>query len=100
MARIFQEFFQVNLVRTERGVGFRFRHIDGSKKRSLGTHHAHAPTAAAGACFDEDGVTDFAGNAKNFLGIVGQSAVATGHAGNTCVDHRLFGVDFVAHQTN
>ena len=62
--------------------------------------HAHAATAAARARLDEHGVADFAGNAKNFLRIIGQSTVAAGNAGNARIDHRLFGVDLVAHQTD
>ena len=100
VARIFQELFQIDLVRAECGIGLRLRHVDRGQQRSFGTHHAHAATAAARARLDEHGVADFAGNAKNFLRIIGQSTVAAWNAGNARIDHRLFGVDLVAHQTD
>ena len=38
VARIFQELFQIDLVRAECGIGLRLRHVDRGQQRGFGTH--------------------------------------------------------------
>ena len=100
MARIFQEFFQVNLVAAESGLGFGAGRGDGINERGFGAHNAHAAAAAPGASLNNDGVADLAGCGDDCLGVVREGAVATRYAGHARLNHRALGVYLVAHQAD
>jgi hypothetical protein len=63
-------------------------------------HHAHAAPAAAAGGLDDHRIADGAADLDDFLGIVGQGAVGTRHAGHAGGLHGVLGADLVAHQAD
>src|SRR6202012_978931 len=82
--------------------GFRFLlgHDDGIGQVGLGTHDAHAATAAAAGRFDDDRVTDLTGDTDVLVGVVAQRATRAGHARHAGGLHGADRFDLVAHQAD
>ena len=97
VARVFKEFFHVDHVIAEGGLGLGLRGLDGIDQCRCRVHHAHATTATTTGGFDDDGITDLLGDAMSLGFVIAQGATATGHARYTGGLHGTNRFDLVAH---
>ena len=97
---ILQEFLHVNLRVAKSRASFGLGGLHRVEQRRFRVYHAHAATAAAARRLDDDGVANLFGNTLDEGRVGGQRALGTGHAGHTCLQHRLLGRDLVAQQAN
>ncbi len=95
MAGAADQFFQIDFIVAEGGLGFTFGGLHGFQQGVLGLDGAHAaPTAAPGG-FEHDGVAYLRSQAFNFHRIVRQR-VGGGHDGHADGDGQVAGGDLVA----
>ncbi len=100
MAWRLQEFFHVDHGVAEEALRFRTGHGHRIQQRGFGMDHAHAASAAAACCLDDDRVADLGSGLDDFVGIVRQGALRAGHARHLGFDHGLLGGHLVAHQAD
>ena len=100
VARVLEKFLHVDGRIAEGSAGFGARHGHRVEQRRLGMHDTHAAAAAAAGSLDDDGITDGAGDLDDFLGVVGQGAFRSRHAGHGGSFHGILGADLVAHQAD
>ena len=100
MTRVFQEFFEINLVAAESGFGFGLGGRHRINEGCFRAHDAHAASAAACARLDDDGVAHFLRNGENGFRIFGERTVASRNAGNARFNHGALRVHLVAHEAD
>ena len=100
VARVFQIALQVDFGVVEEALRFRAGQCHGVGQGCFGIHHAHPASATTAGRLDDHRITDTLGDTQDFLRVVRQGAVRTGHAGHPGSLHRRLGRDLVAHQTD
>ena len=100
VARIFEELFHVDGRVPEGDARLFLRHVDGGEEGRFRAHDAHAASAAAARCLDDDRIADLAGDLEDFLRIVGECSVGARDAGNARFAHGLLGAHLVAHEAD
>src|ERR1700751_6476804 len=100
MARLLEEFLDVNGGILEGLARFGSRQGEGALQFILAAADAHAAPAAASRCLDDDGVPDLPSDRLYVGQIFGQGAVRPWHAGYPRLPHRALGGDIVAHGSN
>ena len=100
VARVFEEFLQVDHRIAERRLRFGARHRHRVEQRRFGVHHAHAASAAAARGLDDHRIADRARGLDDFLRRIRQRAFAARHARYAGLFHRQLGADLVAHQAD
>ena len=97
MARVLQEFFQIDLRIAESRSGLSAGGLHGVHQGCLGVDNPHAAPATAASGLDDHRVTDSTGDLDDFLRVIGQGAFRARYTGYTGADHRLLGRYLVAH---
>src|ERR1051326_833031 len=99
MPRLFDVAFNVDAAVVEGGGSFSGRGLERLAEFLLRTNDAHAASAAACRCLDNDRVPDLARNFPAFF-FRSNSTGTAGHDRQSCLVHRATRLDLVAHQTN
>ncbi|MNI20288.1 hypothetical protein D3C73_737620 [compost metagenome] len=100
MAWVFQVFFHVNHVVVESRFGLRLGHGNGLLEVFVAAHYAHAATAAAAGCLDDNRIADALGEGTVFIHVVGQRAIRARYARHASFLHGIDGRNLVAHQAD
>jgi len=91
----FEVFFDEDVVDAEGFLGFAFGVLEFQFEVCFPVNHAHAPAAAAGGGFEDDGEAVLPGEGQGFFDVV-QGAGDAGNGGHTDAFGQDFGFDFVA----
>src|SRR5690606_18792820 len=100
VARIAEEFFQVDHRVAERGTGFGTGQLGRLDQVFFLVHHAHAAATTAACGLDDHRVAHFTGDAQGFFLVFRQRAVGTGNHRYAGFDHGFLGRHLVAHQAD
>ena len=100
VARVGEEFFQIDHRVTERCTGFGAGQLGRLDQVFFVVHHAHAATTAAASGFDDHRVADFTADGQGGFFVFRQRAVGAGYGRYAGGDHGVLGRHLVAHQAN
>ena len=100
MARVAEEFFQIDHRVAERCTGFGAGQLGRFDQVFFLVYHAHAATTAAASGLDDHRVAHFTGDAQRFFLVFRQRAVGAGNHRHAGFDHGFLGRYLVAHQAD
>ncbi len=100
VARVGQEFFEVDHRVAEGCTGFVAGQLGRGDQILFLVHHAHAATTAAAGGLDDHRVADFTGDLQRQLFVFRQRAIGARHGRYTGFLHGVLGRHLVTHQTD